>query len=291
MGEASRCGRWSTAPELISATKGRAEARPSIETLVTMRAMRHVGVDGCKGGWIAVTSEAGALQYRVFSTARTLSESYTDAERIFIDIPIGLPWHACPIRPCDRLARLRLGARRSSVFPVPCRAAAYADSIERAKQFNIHELGRSLSQQTWEISHKIEEIDRLFLGGDAVNRNIWEVHPEVCFWALAEGQAMRYRKRSAEGIVERVEVLSQFEPGTQWLLDRILKEQRRETVGVDDILDALVAFITASAPLNQLKHLSGDPTNDEKGIPMQMVYWSRSEVTNGPQPCLAGGAP
>ena len=92
--------------------------------------MNYIGVDGCRAGWIAVTKDRDELKYRIYPCAQDLVATFPNAERILIDIPIGLAWKASPIRPCDRLAREILGLRRSSVLPVPYRDAAYASSLE-----------------------------------------------------------------------------------------------------------------------------------------------------------------
>jgi len=77
-----------------------------------MEGSYHVGVDGCRAGWIAVTRSRGRLQHALFSTMRELMAAYEDAERILVDIPIGLPWNGVATRPCGRLARSVPGAPR-----------------------------------------------------------------------------------------------------------------------------------------------------------------------------------
>jgi predicted RNase H-like nuclease len=123
--------------------------------------MKHVGVDGCAAGWIAVSTVQGELIYRIFCTVAELVTAFGSAELILIDIPIGLPWRDAPVRPCDHLARARLGQRRSSVFPVACRPAVHADAVSSARTHNQGVLGRSLSQQSWAICRKIAEVDDL----------------------------------------------------------------------------------------------------------------------------------
>jgi predicted RNase H-like nuclease len=105
--------------------------------------MRHIGVDGCKAGWIAVSKDAGELTCRLANTVCELLSAFPNAERVLIDVPIGLPWRDEPIRPCDRLARSILGDRRSSVFPVPCRTAVCAEAIGVARELNRGELGEA----------------------------------------------------------------------------------------------------------------------------------------------------
>jgi len=234
--------------------------------------VRHIGVDGCGGGWIAVSKSAGELRYAIFATARELFRAYSTAERICIDVPIGLPWRRVPIRPCDRMARTILGARRSSVFPVPCRAALLADTFERAKRSNRKELGRALSRQAWGISPRIREVDRLLTGRLASRVEVREAHPEVCFWALAGRSPMKYSKKEKNGFRERLSLLTRFEPGAEEFVSRVLHQEPRRRVVADDVLDALVTFVTASTPRSRLGAICGTPATDERGLPMEMVY-------------------
>ena len=237
--------------------------------------MRHIGVDGCKAGWIAVSKDEGELTYRIASTASELLSAFPNAERVLIDVPIGLPWRDEPIRPCDRLARSILGARRSSVFPVPCRTAVRAEAIGVARELNRGELGRSLSEQSWGICRKIREVDDLLLGKPGPGAELREVHPEVCFWALAGRSPMKHNKRQKEGLRERLAVLAGFEPDAARFFDFVLAEEPRRKVSADDVLDALVAFVTSSASNSQLASVRGVPASDERGLPMEMLYVER----------------
>lgn len=234
--------------------------------------MNAVGVDGCRFGWIAVSKLDGNLSYRLSPNIAELLEAFSDAERLFIDIPIGLPWRATPIRPCDAMARYRLKVRRSSVFPVPCRAAVFARSVERATALNIAELGRSLSQQTWGICSKIAEVDALLTSQGPRYQELREIHPEICFWGLAGGSPMNNNKKQREGADERIALLRRFEPDTEQLLGRLLDAELRRDVGADDLIDALVAYVTASRVDLELQSLCSTDTHDEMGLPMEMVY-------------------
>jgi predicted RNase H-like nuclease len=212
--------------------------------------VRYVGVDGCRAGWIAVTRANGMLDYQVFGTMEKLIASYHDAVSIMVDVPIGLPWRDVPIRPCDTMARKTLGrARRSSVFPVPCREATRARTAADARRFNLAELGRSLSQQTWGICEKIAQVDRLLTDAPSLATRLREVHPEVCFWALSGCRPMEHRKSTVEGQSERLRVLARYEPHAARLRQRVLAERRRADVQADDVLDALVALPAAGIPM------------------------------------------
>ena len=234
---------------------------------------QHVGVDGCKAGWFAVTRDGIGLAWRLFPTINDLVSAFLSAERIFIDVPIGLPWADTPIRPCDRLAREVLGRpRKSSVFPVPCREALDADGVEAARKINRARIGRSISAQTWGISRKISEVDRLLSSIRGQRHGIHEIHPEVCFWALDDRSPMKYSKTSVEGREERLRVLQRFEPGVSVLLDDVRSKTLRKNVQPDDVLDATVAFITAEARQGEVVSLAGEPSHDPSGLPMEMLY-------------------
>lgn len=234
--------------------------------------MNYIGVDGCKAGWIAVSKDHDGLIYRIYSSAEDLVAAFPNAERILIDIPIGLPWMAAPIRPCDRLARQVLGSRRSSVFPVPCRAAAYAKTLEAARAANLTELGRSLPQQSWGICKKIAEIDDLLQRQQRLRKIVREVHPEVCFWGLAGGSPMQHNKKTRAGQAERLSLLMQLEPSAERLLEQVMQNEMRKIAMADDVLDALVAYAVSSAPHASLQVMQAEPLADQTDLSMEMVY-------------------
>jgi predicted RNase H-like nuclease len=235
--------------------------------------MGHVGVDGCHGGWVAVTRCGESLDYRVFDTIRALIVAYGNAELMLIDVPIGLPWKDAPVRPCDVLARRVLGhPRRSSVFPPPCREATHAPTPMEAREANLDVLQRALTKQTLAIREKIAEVDSVVLTDRRAASCIREVHPEICFWSLAGHRSMRYKKSTAEGRRERLLTLNRYEPSSSRLLDRALSETRRAQLQADDVLDALVALITAEVPPGELRVLRGEPDRDQCGLTMEMAY-------------------
>lgn len=171
------------------------------------------------------------------------------------------------------MAREVLGKpRKSSVFPVPCREALAAEDLPAARLINQNRLGRSLGAQTWGIGPKINEVDGFLLSQTDRRRNIREVHPEVCFWALAGRKPMRHSKKTAEGLEERLNVLQRFEPAVESLLKDILLSTLRKDVQPDDVLDAAVALVTAEARTGELTSLTGIPSHDRAGLPIEMLY-------------------
>jgi predicted RNase H-like nuclease len=251
------------------------------------QSMRYVGVDGCRAGWIAVATNGRELQYALFSSIREVVDTFPGAERICIDIPIGLPWDEYPIRDCDRLARSVLGRdRRSSVFPVPCRAAVHARSPAEARELNLVQLRRSLSAQALAIRCRIAEVDVLLTTEQSSKSVIREVHPEVCFWALGAQSLVAHRKSTPAGIKERLHVVGSYTIDAPRLLQTVLAEWPRRSVAVDDVLDALVAWITAQAPESAIRRLSGTPGIDQLGLAMEMLYAIPYDLKTLPNPAF-----
>lgn len=161
-----------------------------------------IGVDGCRGGWLAISGNGREVNYQVFATMAELLAAHREASGIFIDIPIGLPWAGCPVRPCDALAREKLGHRHVCVFPAPSRAACYAvragKNADTARQLNLSAIGKSLSAQALGICSKVAEVDELLLTNMQARRRVREVHPEVCFWAINKQKPLDAAKLPAQ---------------------------------------------------------------------------------------------
>ena len=193
------------------------------------------GVDGCPGGWFGVIKRGARVDCVREQRLTDLCHAFTDADAVFIDIPLGLP-NAKP-RAADRLARQLLPGRTSSVFPVPCREAVYASTWETACAANEARLGRRLSKQSWNICNKIREADELR------EARLFEAHPELCFQALA-GKPLMHSKKRAEGHAERLALLpADFRVAYEYAL----RSWPRKEVARDDILDACA--LASTAPL------------------------------------------
>ena len=233
----------------------------------------YAGADGCRAGWFAIAlTMNGQWQTEVFPDIAELWEKYQKASLILVDIPIGLKEKGAEERRCDKDARKLLGPpRATSVFRVPCRKAVYAATYEEASAINFQITERRLSRQTWGICPKIRQVDSLLLTDASARVRLKEIHPEICFWALA-GRPMQHNKKRAEGFDERIKVLQSYHSATEEIVQHSLQNYRRQEVAKDDILDALVAAITAFAGLNALVSVPDPPESDEGGLPMQMLY-------------------
>ena len=235
------------------------------------------GVDGCRGGWFAVSLKpCGTAEWRVVASLGDLVKVAEDTDRIFVDIPIGLP-NGPMERQCDKKAREMLGVpRASSVFRAPVRAVMGATNYARACEISRattqgNARGKGISKQTFAIVPKIREVDSLLRDSPKARRLVREVHPEVCFRALA-GRPMKYSKKKKAGLNERREVLLRAWPCVDSLIDEVMAGTLRKQVARDDILDAAVAALTACQDAKVLRSLPEERVEDECGMPMQMVY-------------------
>ena len=244
------------------------------------RKLIFIGVDGCRGGWLAVRiNESGTCGAEVYTDFAELWAGCQDASLILIDIPIGLKEQGREERLCDKIARKKLGPDRGrSVFPAPCRPAFSGRTFTEAGDINERMTGRRLSQQTWAILPKIKEIDDFLLSNPTAHGQIREVHPEVCFWALARQRAMQYAKTKETGFEERYGVLVSFYPPSAQVVYQVLSGYQRKQVKKDDVLDALVAAVTAWLGKNGLLSIPEQHEKDARKLAMEMVYFLPDQV-------------
>ena len=223
------------------------------------------GVDGCRGGWVAFKVElpAHATSVEIVDLPAWLRERPPDLVCLAIDIPIGLIDGS---RACDIAARRLLGQPRgTSVFAAPCRAALAAKSHAESSAINRQKTTRGLSQQAWGIIPKIKQVD------DAITldsqRWAFEVHPEVCFWALNQRRPMKHNKKTKEGATERIAVqrlvFSQIERHVA---------NRPALVGADDLLDAAAAAWSALRLHNAEALPVCTPERDAKDLSVAIWY-------------------
>jgi predicted RNase H-like nuclease len=232
----------------------------------------YVGVDGCPDGWIAVAyADSGYEGSRFHSTVADLWAAHRDADRILIDVPIGLREDSREPRACDTAARTALAPdRHASVFPTPVRAAAREDSYDDAKAVQERLTDGSLNRQTWGIVPKIDEVDRFLLDTPAARGVIRESHPEVCFRAFA-GTPMTYSKTKdpKRAFWERVAVLRSEDPDVYDHLWDAAADLDCDASD-DDLLDAFAVALTARGD-GGLTTLPSDPETDPRGLPMEIV--------------------
>ena len=82
---------------------------------------------------------------------------------------------------------------------------------------------------------------------------------------------MQYGKKSQQGFAERMAVIHRHFPEGATLVDQALSQWPRKMVARDDVVDALVAAITATME-SCCRTLPEAPETDDFGLPMEMVY-------------------
>lgn len=181
--------------------------------------MRVAGVDGCRGGWIALVLDSGGVSELVFR--ETLAELVAlGADVVAVDIPIGLP-RTGTRRLADVEARRFVGPRRSSVFFAPP-ADVLALPWDAARAHGV-------SKQAYALKPRIGE-------AAALADRILEVHPEVSFRAMA-GEPLEHAKKTWPGLMKRLELL--HSEGIE------LPTRLADPVPIDDVVDAGAAAWSA----------------------------------------------
>lgn len=232
-----------------------------------------VGVDGCKAGWFCFRKDPSSISFGIASNLEELTSLLPKGSKIFIDIPIGLIDSGSDGRACDIAARKALGfPRGTSVFPAPAFSVLEAKNYEDAKRLSLKAIGKKMSKQAFNILDKIREVNNFLISNRNSGYTIREVHPEICFRALNDQQPMKNSKKRSAGFDERMIVLEKHLPNARYLTNRALKKYKRSVVAKDDIIDALVAMVVASAPDENLKTLPPSPPKDSRNLPMEMVY-------------------
>ncbi|MBZ9737661.1 MULTISPECIES: DUF429 domain-containing protein [unclassified Mesorhizobium] len=244
-----------------------------------------VGADGCKAGWIAVRRNPGiAPSVDVFPTFAALLATIPDDAIVAVDMPIGLPELSQKGgRGPEALVRPLLGARQSSVFSIPSRAALYADTsgfttVEAwyAAHRQASDVAkatsdppRGVSIQAFGIFSKIREIDALLIAQPDLRRRVFESHPEVAFCRLNGDQAMSLPKKfkgavNPAGMAERRALLCRHGYDMDFL-----DQPPPRGAAADDFLDAAaMALIAGRIASGEAKPFPDPPLADGFGIPV-----------------------
>lgn len=227
------------------------------------------GVDGCKGGFVAALRPEGAAippRLVVFPSFSALLAAIPGFTAIAIDMPIGLPERIEGSgRGPEQAVRPLLGARQSSVFSIPVRAAVDAPDYRSAcdAAYAGSNPPKKVSKQGFFLFPKIREIDEALRADAALIPHIVESHPEVIFRHL-KGEPLHHPKKTAEGKAERRALLIGAGYDPAWLDQPV-----PPGAAPDDAMDALACLWVA------MRHAQGaaqpHPTpymRDAFGIPI-----------------------
>ena len=227
---------------------------------------RVAGVDGARGGWVAVVAETDGRPREL-----RFVEKFTDLlkggefDLIAVDMPMGFPDTAIKGgRDCERAARAALPGKTSSVFSAPSRKALAARDYRDACARNGNGIG--LSKQAFNLFPKMRELDAVLRKRPACR--IIEAHPELGFARLA-GAPVLEKKKTPEGRKRRLALLAANGMGdiADWL-DLL----PRKLVAPDDVIDAAVVCLAALRIVaGKGVCLPAKPATDRYGI--EMAIW------------------
>ena len=236
--------------------------------------MKIAGVDGCRKGWIIIRNRKDEIDFHIHKSFSELMDMNQDLDRIFIDIPLGLPDRSNP-RTIEKILRKELKSKAPSVFNVPVRDAVYETADKKAREINIEQTGKSLSIQSLNIRNKIKEVD-LFLLSTSPGIEIYESHPEFVFSRLNPAREIIFTKKSTKaGADERLKILENYEKGVRFLLRKIERETLRKDVRRDDILDAFCLFTSNKlAGKSNISFLKDNPVQKIRGREIKIAYHS-----------------
>ena len=235
------------------------------------------GVDGCRGGWLAVlipVGDPGAARMRLLATFKEVLDLPEAPAVIAVDMPIGLPERTGKGgRDADIQARSVLGGRQSAVFAVPARAAVMATDYREACAIALatSEPPRKVSKQAFHLFPKIREIDRLMT--PELQSRVFEVHPELAFWALNGRAPLQTPKKiksrpNPTGLADRRALLTAAGFCPDFLADARVPASR---AGPDDLLDAAANAWSAQRILNRAEICFPErPARDTKGLRIEI---------------------
>lgn len=232
----------------------------------------YAGVDWAGKGWFAVfLTDDGDCEGDYYPTLWNLwRDQGDDIRKMLVDIPIGLCEDTK--RACDVATKAYLGPRQqSSLFYTPIREAIYAGNIEAGKECHRRaDTDFSIQNQAWSLVPRIRETD-VFVQDIKEGNRVLETHPEACFVALNDDEHLYHSKKTEKGTEERLKLLDHASKVDVHGFYEDARSTFREPsyapmIGdTDDIIDALVAAVSAASAEDDLPSLprDGEPDYDE----------------------------
>jgi predicted RNase H-like nuclease len=220
------------------------------------------GVTPCGPAWLVAPAK---LQGTVFAPEEPFLVSpfseVVDQRPTFaaiaLNAPVGyLDAASAGGRTCDREARSLLGPKRgSSIQSAPVRSST--NEIEFIDE-HLDAISMTLLPRYREVAADMAPFRQ---------RTIYEVHSDVCFFELNEGQPLQYSKHSEAGQEERREVLRAKFPGSERILGS-------EVPGASlSHLTDVAAFVWTARRIfaRAAIRIPRDPEWDEQGLRMEIV--------------------
>lgn len=242
------------------------------------------GIDVCGAGWIVVLAQR---PHPLRLTDATVATTFADAmafasaaAAVAVDIPIGLADQK--FRECDLVAREMMERRfKCRVFKTSPRRAIMAKTVPDRHRLHRELTGEGLPPPAAAFAGKVAEVDAWMLTSGKPQDRVFEVHPELCFMALNGGKPVVESKHGAASLRIRYGLLRPFFRGLDvaaWAR-HFLASRPRSAVKEDDVVDAVVACVTAAMWAPEATIPRAEAPRDSHGLYMRMVCLRRE----GPQ--------
>lgn len=224
--------------------------------------MIALGLDGFRGGWVAVRIDGPRRTIHFIEHVREIVT--LGFERVGVDIPIGMTDNG--MRECDLKAREKLRPHSSRVFTGARRWLWQEFTDPDEANVEAHRRGQSrVSRQLWHLGPKIMEVDAFVQMNPSLE--VREVHPELVFLRLNDSKPLDSKKSERGARLRRV--LLKRDGFT--MIDTWLNETRiGQGAKADDVLDACACAIAARDFRARLPE--GDAPRDSSGLPMQIWF-------------------
>ncbi|WP_225332957.1 DUF429 domain-containing protein [Halomicrobium urmianum] len=247
-----------------------------------------VGAHYCGDRWLAMAFDRdGYASAAVHADVGDLWFASEDAERVVLDVPVGLPSEGANgevvsddagSRRCDRLARELLGERGETVASPPVREAARKRRYAVASRAHERRTGRDLSRRAFELRDAVSVLDDLLEEFPDAREVMTASHPELAFLAAADHPA-EHDRDTAGGYAERMRALASIDRDAPPAVQSAAEAAGGSDVAVADVLDAALLAYTALPRAGRLRSLPPDPPVDDRGLPKRLVYRSETPLT------------
>lgn len=226
------------------------------------------GVVPCPPGWLVASGKLVGIQVhpeppQVVKSFREVLDSIPAYRVIAVTLPIGLPSKAVRGgRRADQEARQILGfPHAGAIGSTPSREALAKKTYPAARKAN----GGLLDVVTWQQFKKIRELNGLI--EPYMQRQVYEVRPELSFFQLNENVPMKHTKESKAGHKEREKLLRTRMPGSERILDAELRGVR-----LAHLIDGAATLWTARRIVAKaVSRVPEDPEWDDQGLRMEIV--------------------
>ncbi|MDZ7746538.1 MAG: DUF429 domain-containing protein [Halobacteriales archaeon] len=233
---------------------------------------RFVGVHWMGKGWVAAAFADGYESTTVYEEiGRLWSDVEETAERILVDVPIGLVEEGDPRREPDELTSRLVGDRADEILTPPVREATRKRRYPAATRVMERKTGQSLSERAFAANEPIAAVDELLQEIPETRAVFGESHPELCFRAFA-GEPLDHDRRYAGGYAERMRALAAFDHDAPPTVQSAAEDVAGHAVSIGAVLDALALAYTARPGDSELRTLPADPGTDATGLTLCHYY-------------------